>query len=478
VPKAHVIGPVSLDVLVQAGYDVERIRSAARPPDDDKWVSIRTTLFGHELGRLPYEYQSPTWTARTRVNLAHLFEAILGEDLRSRPGVDYVVGRWTAVREHADRVVPTAIIGGVETERASRYVLAADGANSAVRAQLGVSLESSGPSTQSLSIHVRADLRRWLDDRHLILALTTDPTAPGGFILYDLSREATFVMHGVGDAGPTPDEAEETVRHAFGCDDVPFQVSGTARWEMAAAVATEFRHGRVFLLGDAAHLVPPTGGLCMNSGIQDSANLAWKIAAVLDGWATDALLDTNESERRPIVVTYARQSNENNDAHEELRRVVGHKLSTRGASPSREEMEGLSRAQWVGFNCPGLQLSDGYGPDAEIEDPGAYTPSAAIGRRLPHVDATTFVSGHRDIWEDRADAADVPVTVVDLDGAVQDAMWLHRTGLSNHGTGLVVRPDAHIVERCASVADWPRAERILGAHAGRGTAFHEQVADV
>ena len=481
VPKAHVLGPVSLDVCAQAGIDLDLVRTAARAPGQDDWVSIRKTLFGAEPTRLPYEYQSPDWTARIRLNLAQpRFEAILEEEVRTRESVDYVTGRWIEIRDDSGVIVSTALVDGKETELVSRYLLAADGVNSTVRTQQGIPLNSYGPSTMSLSIHVHADLRPYLDDPTVMLAMTTDPSAAGGFILYDLSSEATFVRFDIGDLELSEAEAADQVRRAFGRDDVPFEVRGTARWEMAAEVADQFQLGSVFLLGDAAHRLPPTGGLGMNSGIQDGANLAWKIAAVLNGWAHESLLETYERERQPIAVTYTSQSSQN---AKQLRTVVG--AGERSKRP--DTMPEMTEEQWVGFNCPGLQLNYGYAPGQRVDSPGYFTPSADIGRRLPHtlvdlsgtpvvdlVDGagfTLFTSGFLDEWVELTAASPVPVSVVLIDRSITSPEWLNLTGLSIDGAGLFVRPDAHIIERCSSPVDWQRARETLAAHARSGTAF-------
>ena len=100
-------------------------------------------------------------------------------------------------------------------------------------------------------------------------------------------------------ASPANDVREETlvahVRHAAGVADLPVKITGVARWRATSDVARRFRHGRVFLAGDAAHLMPPNGGYGGNTGIHDGHNLAWKLAHVLKGIAGAALLDTYEA---------------------------------------------------------------------------------------------------------------------------------------------------------------------------------------
>jgi putative polyketide hydroxylase len=99
-------------------------------------------------------------------------------------------------------------------------------------------------------------------------------------------REETLIRH---------------VRRAAGVDDLPVTITGVARWRATADVARRFRDGRVFLAGDSAHLMPPNGGYGGNTGIHDGHNLAWKLALVLKGIASPALLDTYESERKPAA---------------------------------------------------------------------------------------------------------------------------------------------------------------------------------
>ena len=92
--------------------------------------------------------------------------------------------------------------------------------------------------------------------------------------------------------------------------DIPVKVLGVSPWEASAIVADRYRVGNVFLAGDAAHEMPPTGGFGLNTGVQDVHNLAWKIAAVLRGNADESLLDSYHDERQPLA----------DDHHEELAR--------------------------------------------------------------------------------------------------------------------------------------------------------------
>src|SRR5262249_51204340 len=106
----------------------------------------------------------------------------------------------------------------------------------------------------------------------------------------------------------THEQATEIIRLAVGAPDLSVRINGIAPWTAHAHVAEQYRHDRIFLAGDAAHEMPPTGGFGMNTGIQDVHNLAWKLAVVLNGHATSSLLDTYHDERQPVARTITEQS--------------------------------------------------------------------------------------------------------------------------------------------------------------------------
>jgi tetracenomycin A2 monooxygenase-dioxygenase len=126
-----------------------------------------------------------------------------------------------------------------------------------------------------------------------------DPWA--GAAMYDPAK-------GESPADFTPERCTELIRAIAGAPDLEVEVVGTVPWEGAQRVAESFRTGRVFLAGDAAHVHPPAGGFGANTGIHDAHNLAWKLAAVLNGWAAPGLLDTYTDERQPLGRNMAEQA--------------------------------------------------------------------------------------------------------------------------------------------------------------------------
>ena len=205
--------------------------------------------------------------------------------------------------------------GGEERVRA-RYLLACDGAASPVREQLGIAMQGPDDIGSLLNVYFHADLTRFVAGRESALYWIVNPDATGVFIaLNNVDRWLfnTPIKLAPGDAGArfTAEHCRAKVRRAVGDPELAVDVRSIDPWIMRSQVAERYRAGRVFLLGDAAHRFPPTGGFGMNTGVQDAHNLAWKIAGVLHGWASADLLETYEAERRPVGQFNADQSYKN-----------------------------------------------------------------------------------------------------------------------------------------------------------------------
>ncbi len=200
-----------------------------------------------------------------------------------------------------------------ERELRGQYLVAADGAHSTVRELLGIPYEGRGVFSSSLTIYFTADLSPWLRDKSWSVIYVNNPLL-GGFFRMDREAQSGFLaINTVGDPKRDPEAASnaaadvserrlvELVRAGVGQPDLDVRIDGYARWRATADVAQRFREGRIFLAGDAAHLMPPNGGFGGNTGIHDVHNLAWKLALVLAGRASPRLLDTYESERKPVA---------------------------------------------------------------------------------------------------------------------------------------------------------------------------------
>jgi 2-polyprenyl-6-methoxyphenol hydroxylase-like FAD-dependent oxidoreductase len=239
----------------------------------------------------------------------------------SQPGLEPILRR--AAREAGATVVEGVEVTGVEQDGdgvtvatndgafRGRYLVGADGAHSTVRELLGIPFEGRGVFSNSITIYFTADLWPQLGDKPLSVIYINNPMF-GGFFRMNRDCQAGFlVVNTVGDPTTNPDAANAAgdvseerlvalVRAGAGVPDLPVRIDGVARWRAVSDVARRYRDGRVFLAGDAAHLMPPNGGFGGNTGIHDAYNLAWKLAYVLDGVAGVGLLDSYERERLPV----------------------------------------------------------------------------------------------------------------------------------------------------------------------------------
>ncbi|WP_327320612.1 FAD-dependent oxidoreductase [Streptomyces sp. NBC_01235] len=196
---------------------------------------------------------------------------------------------------------------GEHTTIQADYLVAADGPRSPVREQLGVGQSGPGDLFHNVSLTFRSRrLAEVVGDRHFIVCYLTSPEADGALLPVDNVENWVFHAPWHPEHGETLEEftdqrCVEHIRRAVGVADLDVTITGKAPWHAAQRVARSYRSGRVFLAGDSAHEMSPTGAFGSNTGIQDAHNLAWKLAAVLDGWAGEGLLDSYDAERRPVA---------------------------------------------------------------------------------------------------------------------------------------------------------------------------------
>ncbi|MEY9944981.1 FAD-dependent oxidoreductase [Kitasatospora sp. GAS1066B] len=204
--------------------------------------------------------------------------------------------------------------GDTRTVRAD-YLVAADGPRSPVREALGIGRSGPGDLFHNVSITFRAKkLADAVGDRRFIVCYLTNPAGSGALLPVDNQQHWVFHAPWHPDRGETLEDFTDErcvtlIRAATGVPDLEVEVTGKAPWHAAERVAQRYGAGRVFLAGDSAHEMSPTGAFGSNTGIQDAHNLAWKLAAVLRGWAGPRLLETYDAERRPVALaTGARAS--------------------------------------------------------------------------------------------------------------------------------------------------------------------------
>jgi 2-polyprenyl-6-methoxyphenol hydroxylase-like FAD-dependent oxidoreductase len=313
-PRAAAFHQRTLEIFRNAGIEAEVEQAAEREFVQNGAIMAVESLGGRELAWFyrdvndGVEDLSPSRRIFiTQIGLEPVLRARaieLGADLRY--GVE-----MTGFTQDGEGVLATVRSrdGGEERRIRARYMIAADGAHSPVRRALGLRMTGRGDFSQCFTIYFRADVRALLRERNLSVVYVNQPGLLA-FFRFSITADAGFLAvfstpESKANPSAEPDLSEarcvSLVRKALGvAEDFPVAIENVQPWTASAATAGALRSGNVFLAGDAAHVMPPTGGFGGNTGVADAHNLAWKLAMVLDGRADPALLDSYEAERRPI----------------------------------------------------------------------------------------------------------------------------------------------------------------------------------
>ncbi|GJF27398.1 hypothetical protein KNE206_00980 [Kitasatospora sp. NE20-6] len=268
--------------------------------------------------------------------------------------------------------------GAEETLRAS-YLVAADGPRSPVRERLGIGQTGPGDLFHNVSITFRAKrLADVVGDRRFIACYLTDPAGAGALLPVDNQEQWVFHAPWHPENGEALEEFTDErciahIRAAAGVPDLEVEITGRAPWHAAQRVAERYSAGRVFLAGDSAHEMSPTGAFGSNTGIQDAHNLAWKLAAVLGGWAGTGLLESYGRERRPVAEATSARATARSAEH----RHPGYEV-TPGTGRQSNVL-----AVALGYRYP---LGAVVGADADGPAvPDTFAADGSPGGRAPHV---------------------------------------------------------------------------------------------
>ncbi len=478
-PAAHAVNARTFEIWRQAGLAMGPVLEAALSPDEAGLVHWVTKFGGEVVGTLPYERQGDEMLAITPTPLRNLSQHRL-EPLLLSPELD--------VRYRHTWVGATDTATGVDIEVTgpdgplrvtAKYLLGADGAASAVRRASGIEMVGPRSLESFVMVHIAADFRPLLGDKPGVLYFVLDPASGGTFISHGRDREWVYMHAWDPNAEPaetlTTDRCAALVRAALTDPDVPFEILTVGTWHMSAQIAQKYRAGRTFLVGDAAHRFPPTGGLGLNTGVADVHNLLWKIAAVEAGWLDAGCLDTYEAERKPVAQFNCDQSMHNAFKLIEIPMALGVTADVEESTTAmhatladpagRAAVEASIANQAVHFDLLGLQLGHSYDGPLVIDDGSEasvpaepardYAPSSRPGGRLPHA---WLPDGRSTL-----DLIDLRVpTVLVCDGsanvpgelapaviaACPAGIWHDTFGMAD-GQCLIVRPDQHVAYRGA-----------------------------
>ena len=478
-PKARGVWVRSMEIFRQWGI-YEPIRTRGLPDNSDSTVLMDGLEI--ELGRSapePFNDESP---ARKSIVAQDAVEEALVSKLKDYPDVDI---RWltefvggeelaTGVRINA-RNLQT----GEERSWLSTYLIGADGGTRVVANIAGIEYE--GPPVMALmsNVYFKADLSAY-KSVHNAAGLFFLPVDPIDEVLALLNTNGVDRWLWVSRIGaetdererpPTADEIVTKLRKMMRKCDLSIEIINQGVWRMTRRIAKVFSKGRIFLVGDAAHRFPPYGGFGMNSGIQDVHNLSWKLAFVLRGISSEALLNSYDAERRPIA-----------HANADIAMVNGTRFPrVLEAAASRDPdrirfwlLDAANHTNSIGHNLGFVYDEGAVVPDGTTRPPYSpryYHPTDRPGSRFPHFwlnarhtrssidlfdrDLVLVHGPNADAWASAAAEVSrrlaVPIVAHRLTGAERPEL-----GLAMGARGAVlVRPDGIVAWRIGWVTAQP-----------------------
>lgn len=533
-PKAHVLGQRSMEVLADCGV-ADAIYDVGTPPEQLSHTAFYAGFAGHpDAGRVLYKQEcwggggaDPDWVAASPFLTTNLPQIRL-EPIMKRHAEALAPGRIrfhhevTSVDERSDGIVAsiTSRDDGTTYEVEADYLLACDGGRT-IGKLLGVHLEGLTDLIRTASVHLSANLSEWAKDPDVLLRWVWCPDVAKLVVLAPMGptrwggESEEWVVHlnyDMDDERALDDDCVvDDLRRGLGIGSVPLDVHLITRWTIGGVVADRFKVGRSFIVGDAAHRHPPTGGLGLTSATHDVHNLCWKLALVLRGVAGPGLLDTYEPERRPVDARNVQRSLENALAYFEMSRVMGvddaaatpderwarlgrlwsDELADAGHRRDTLEMMAAQSQEFhehdveYGYSHRSTAVVDDGSPEPPERDFRTFFPSTRPGAPLPHawveddrfaqrstldlvaVDRFLLIAGERgQAWRDAALKAAAALGV-ELDaccighssGDLRDPRlrWERVREIGPEGA-VLVRPDRCVAFRSLGPSTDPEAE--------------------
>ena len=493
--KCNHVSARTMEIFRRLGF-VREVREAGLPADYPNDVVIRTRATGYELARIPIpcrrdryssmhgpDTQWPTPEPPHRINQIY-FEPILFRHATQMPKLRVINrARVEGYEQATDGVRLNAV--ELDTGRSftleSRYLIGCDGGRSGIRRGIGAKLEGDEVIQRVQSSYIRAPaLLGLITQPHAWMSYLYNPQRAGNLVAID--GKERWLLHNY----LLPDEQDfesvdrdACIRLLLGVGrDFEYEILGKEDWIGRRLVANYLRDRRVFICGDASHLWVPYAGYGMNAGIADAMNLSWLLAAHIDGWAPETILDAYQRERLPITDQVSRFAMKHAEGAIRERTTLPPELE-------QETPAGVQARARVGqaaydlnvqqFACAGLNFGYYYDASPIIRYDGEqqprytmhdYEPSTVPGCRTPHLwladgrslyDAMS--SGYTLLRFDMnaeveplvlaAAARGLPLTVLDVIPREAQSVYRHKLLLS--------RPDQHVAWRGDQLPDDPRA---------------------
>ncbi|MDO9307247.1 MAG: FAD-dependent monooxygenase, partial [Mesorhizobium sp.] len=441
-PRAHITNQRTMEVLRDLGHEVEDEAYMYATEQDLMGENVFcTSLAGEEIGRLKTWGTHPLSRAEHQLSSPSLMndcpqtfmEPILFKTACSRGTQARMSTEYVSHVQDAEGVTTTCRdrLTGKDITIRSKYLVGADGGNSMVAQHIGLPFEGKMGVAGSMNIIFKADLTRYVAHRPSVLYWVLQPGSNVGGIGMGLVRMVRPWNEWLINWGYDINEgvahvdnayAEGVARDLIGDPDIDIEITSVSTWTVNNCYAARAHKGRVFCMGDAIHRHPPSNGLGSNTSIQDSFNLAWKLAMVVKGQAGPALLDTYSDERAPVakqIVTRANQSIEefgpifgalglleSIDPVKMQQNMDARCDDTDEAEKQRDAIRKAIAFKVYEFDAHGVEMNQRYKSDAVMTDgqpEPAFEKDAELhhqqttwpGARVPHV--WVFAEGGRKV---------------------------------------------------------------------------------
>ena len=465
-PRAAFFHMRTLEMFRTVGIESRMREQSARDFAPEGAVIVMDCLAGRKLAdiiaNLNEGVEAVSPCRRLFLNQPSL-EPLLRERAREAGATIIQGAQIIDVRQDSNGVSVTVeyVDGGNMRELRAEYLIAADGGHSKVRECLGIGYEGRGAFSNSVTIYFTADVSPWVGNNAWSVIYVNNPVLRGFFRLNRSAQAGFLAINAVGDPKLDPQAAADAatdvsehrlidlVRAGVGNPNLAVRIDGHTRWHATANVAQKFQDKRIFIAGDAAHLMPPNGGFGGNTGIHDAHNLAWKLALVIQGHASAKLLDTYAMERKPVARFTVEQA---------FSRYVARTAPWLESSQQPEALvDDLDIELGYLYNSPIGVHAD---PRTTLGVPGSRAPHVWLtraGKRLSTIDLTgrflLLAGAEGRSWVDAARAATerfggLPLQAycIGMDFEDAEGRFPQAYGISSSGASLV-RPDGFVAWR-------------------------------
>jgi 2-polyprenyl-6-methoxyphenol hydroxylase-like FAD-dependent oxidoreductase len=493
-PRANAENARTMEFFRRLGI-ADKVREAGTPEDYPHTVLYLTSLTGFEIARIErpgHGGRAPSAISPERPQRCNQLwlDPILRERAMSFPSVTVRLAcRFESFEQNAAGVVATVhdLATGARRKISADYLVACCGGHSSIPKTLGIAMHGTPALEYNLNIFFRTpELWAQHDKGKAALHFFADAKGIWRTLVQLDGRELWRLMLNGKEYFDNAEgvDAEGLITGVVG-KPVPHEVVSALRWIARDLVADRYRGGRVFLAGDAAHQNTPSGGFGLNTGMGDAADLGWKLAAVLDGWGGEGLLESYEIERKPVAERIVKQATGN--FMRDRRRAAHPRIaedSAEGARARREMGEAIVASQSKVYLTDGTALGNVYDPSPICWADGSptapqsimeYRPTTRPGARAPHAwlpdgRSTLDLFGRgfvllrlgdgapeADAFEAAFARRNVPFAVMPIADPRTCELYERRL--------VLVRPDGHVAWRADTMPDDPSAvvDRVRGA---------------